>query len=78
MVVSFLHKELEWKVKKLKHKKLVSCNRGSRINLNFQHVNKPSRIGPNKVLQSWLIYTVCKLLVGIYKGDGGLKEMGAY
>ena len=44
-MVSVLHKEREYKVEKLK----------SITNLNCQLVNKPSRISPHEVLQSWLI-----------------------
>ena len=40
-------------------------------------MNKPSRISPNKVLQSWLIYTVYHLLVKSNKIEGGgLKREG--
>ena len=35
-----------------------SSSRGSKTNPNFQLVNKPSWIGPHKVLQSSLIDTV--------------------
>ena len=40
-------------------------------------MNKPWRIGPNKVLQSCLIYTVYHLLVknNNVEGKGGFKEM---
>ena len=47
-MVSVLHKELEYKVEKLKNKK----GGGSKSNANFQLVNKPSRISPHEVLQS--------------------------
>ena len=40
-----------------------SSSRGSESNPNFQLVNKPSRIAPHDVLQSWLIKTVYHLLV---------------
>ena len=61
-MVSVLHKELEYKVEKLKNK-FRSCSLGSESNPNFQMVNKLSRISPHKVLQSWLINTVFHLLV---------------
>ena len=68
-------------MEKLKNKKLEVIphyyRRGSKTNPNFPGVNKPSRIGPNTVLQSWLIYTVYHLLVKNNKveGKGGFKEM---
>ena len=53
-MVSVLHKVQEgW----------TSCSRGSESNPNFQLVNKPSRISPHGVLQSWLINRVYHLLV---------------
>ena len=61
-MVSVLHKDLEYKVEKLKNK-FRSCSLGSESNPNFQMVNKLSRISPHKVLQSWLINTVFHLLV---------------
>ena len=62
MMVSVLHKELEYKVEKLMNK-FRSCSLGSESNPNIQMVNKLSRIRPHKVLQSWLINTVFHLLV---------------
>ena len=62
MMVSVLNKELEYKVEKLKNK-FRSCSLGSESNLNFQMVNKLSRISSHKVLQSWLINTVFHLLM---------------
>ena len=55
----------------------MSYSRESKTNLNFQQVNKPSWICPNKVLQSWLICTVYHLLMknNKVKGNGGFKEM---
>ena len=58
-----------------------SSSRGSKTNPNFRLVNKPSWIGPHKVLQLSLIDTVFYLLVknNIRKGGEvgwGLKEMG--
>ena len=53
-LVSVLHNELEYKVEKLKYKKLCSCrsrSQGSKTNPNFQMVNKPYWISPNEVLQ---------------------------
>ena len=76
-LVSVLHNELEYKVEKLKYKKLCSCrsrSRGSKTNPNFQMVNKPYWISPNEVLQFWLIKTAYHLLVNNNRGDG----RGAY
>ena len=53
MVVSVLPKELECKVEKLKCKKLEVIQPRIKNKPNFQHVNKPSRISSNEVLQSW-------------------------
>ena len=61
-MVSFLHKELEYKVEKLKYKK-VGGHAAEDQNPNFQLVNKASCVSPPEVLQSWLIYTVYYLLV---------------
>ena len=45
------HKELEYKVEKLKYKMVGGhCSGGSESNLNFRLVGKPSRISPHKVL----------------------------
>ena len=58
-----------------------SSSRGSKTNPNFQLVNKPSWIGPHKVLQLSLIDTVFYLLVKNKKRGEvgwGLKERGAY
>ena len=57
-MVSVLHKELECKVQKLKYKKLVVIH----LKINSPLVNKPSRISPHKVLQSWMINTVYHLV----------------
>ena len=57
-MVSVLHKELEYKVEKLKYKKLEVIH----PNINSQLVNKPYQISPHKVLQSWLINTVYHLV----------------
>ena len=48
-----------------------SSSRGSKTNPNFQLVNKPSWIGPHKVLQLSLIDTVFYLLVKNKKRRGG-------
>ena len=48
-----------------------SSSRGSKTNPNFQLVNKPSWIGPHKVLQLSLIDTVLYLLVKNKKRGGG-------
>ena len=50
-MVSVLHKELEYKVEKLKYKKLEVIH----PNINSQLVNKPYQISPHKDLQSSLI-----------------------
>ena len=63
MMVSVLHKELEYKVEKLKSESFRSSSRGSESNPNFQLVNEPSRISPHKVLWSWLINTDYHLLL---------------
>ena len=59
-MVSVLHKELEYKVEKLRS--FRSCCWGSESNPNFQLVNKQAQISPNEVLQSWLINTVYHLV----------------
>ena len=41
-------------------------------------MNKPTRISPYEVLLSLLINTFYHLLVKNNKGEGGLKERGAY
>ena len=71
------HKKQKCQVKKSTYKKVgdqkkKKSSRGSETNPNFHLVNKPSRIGPLKVLQSSLIYTVFYLLVNNNKGRGGL------
>ena len=63
-MVSVLHKELAYKVEKLKHKKVRGhAFWGSESNPKFQLVNKPSRISPHEALQLWLINAVYHLLV---------------
>ena len=56
-VVSVLHKELEYKVEKLKYKKVGdhAAEDHWESNPTFQVVNKPSRISPQEVSSSWLI-----------------------
>ena len=56
-VVSVLHKELEYKVEKLKYKKVGDHAAEDHWESNpiFQVVNKPSRISPQEVSSSWLI-----------------------
>ena len=49
-MVSVLHKEIEYKVDKLKYKKVRS--HAAKTNPNFQLINKPSRISPYHVKQS--------------------------
>ena len=52
-MVSVLHKELGYKVEKLKYRKVGGhAAGGSESNPIFQLVNKPSWISPHKVLQS--------------------------
>ena len=43
-MVSVLHKEVEYKVEKLKYKTFRSFGQGLESNLTFQLVNKPSQI----------------------------------
>ena len=51
-MVSILHKELEYIYWKISSTRIWrSCSRGSKTNLNFQLVNKQSRISPHEVLQ---------------------------
>ena len=54
-MVSVLYKETKNEVENLKYKKLqvspMLCSQGSKTNLNFQMVNKPSWISPHKLLQ---------------------------
>ena len=52
MVVSVIHKELEWKWKNSSTRSWRSCSHGSKTNQNFQRVNKANWISPNEVLQS--------------------------
>ena len=52
LISSIVQKEPKYKVEKLKYKNLGSCSRGSKTNLNFQLVNKPSWSSPHEVLQS--------------------------
>ena len=59
-MVSVLQKELEYKMDKLKCKKVGG--HAAKTNPNFQLVNKPSRISPHEVKQSWLINTVYLLV----------------
>ena len=60
-MVLILHKEVQYKVEKLKCKKLEVMQ--SRIKNKL--VNKSSRISPHEVLQSWSINTVYHLLLKI-------------
>ena len=71
-MVSVLHKELEYKVEKLKYKIEVLGHAADNQNQiqTSQLVNKPSRISPHEVLQSWLINTVYHLLVKNNQGRG--------
>ena len=58
-MVSVLNKELEYKVEKHKYKKLEIIQ----PRINFQLVNKPSRISPHEDLQSLLINKIYYLLL---------------
>ena len=49
---SVLHKGLEYKVKKLKYKKLEVTQPRVKKHLRTSRVNKPSRISPYEVLKS--------------------------
>ena len=71
-MVSVLHKELEYKVEKLKYQIEVLGHAADNQNQiqTSQLVNKPSRISPHEVLQSWLINTVYHLLVKNNQGRG--------
>ena len=72
-MVSVPHKELEYKVDKLKYK-IEVLGHAAKDQYQIQTsqlVNKPSRISPHKVLQSWLINTVYHLLVKNNQGRGG-------
>ena len=64
-VVSVLHKELEYKVEKLKYNKVGdhAAEDHWESNPTFQVVNKPSRISPQEVLPLRLINTDSHLLV---------------
>ena len=75
-MVSVLHKELEYKVEKLKYEIEVLGHAAENQNQiqTSQLVNKPSQISPHEVLQSWLINTIYHLLVKNNQGRGG----GAY
>ena len=55
-MVSALHKELEYKVEKLKYKAVRG--HAAEDQKQIQLVRKPSWISPHEVLQSWLINTV--------------------
>ena len=81
-MVSVLHKELEYKVEKLKYKKVGGHAVEDQKQIRASRVNKrPSWISPYEVLQLWLIDTVYHLSVKNNKnnkGDGmeDLKERG--
>ena len=62
-MVSVLHKELEYKVEKLKYKRLEVMQPRIRIKSELPVGNKLLRISPHEVLLSWLINTVYHLLV---------------
>ena len=58
-MVSALHKELEYKMEKLKHKKVGGQRAQDQNQIRISSRNcKPSRISSHEVLQSWLINTV--------------------
>ena len=81
-MVPVLHKELEYKMEKLKYKKFgghaIEEQKQIRTFLTFQLVNKLSGISPrevpHKVLQSWLINAFYHLLM--VKNNQG-KRWGA-
>ena len=58
-MVSVLNKELEYEEEKHKYKKLKIIQ----PRINFQLVNKPSRISPHEDLQFSLIKTIYHLLL---------------
>ena len=64
-MVSVLHKELEYKVKKLKYKTVGdhAAEDHWESSPTFQMVNRPSRISPQEVLPSRLINTDSHFLV---------------
>ena len=63
-MVSFLHKELEYKVEKLKYKMVGghATEDQNQIPTSSWWIYHPGSI-PHKVLQSWLIITVLHLFV---------------
>ena len=69
----FFIKKKKNEVENLKYKKLqvmlLLCSQGSKTNLNFQLVNKPSWISPHKLLQSRLINAVYHLQMKNNKGE---------
>ena len=75
MMVSVHLNELECEVEKPITTSWRSYRRGSKTNLNFQPVNKPSWVSPHEVLQSRLISIVYHLSVNnnnnSIKGYGG-------
>ena len=78
-MVSVLYKELEYKVEKLKYKKVGGHAVEDQKQIRTSRVNKrPSWISPYEVLQLWLIDTVYHLSVKDNKGEGmeDLKERG--
>ena len=70
-MVSVLHKELEYKVEKLRYKTLEVMQARIKYKSNFQLVNKRSRISLHEVLQSRLINEFIILLVKNNLGRGG-------
>ena len=65
-IVSVLHKELEYKVERLKYKKWL----GHAAEGQNQIRTKPSQVSPREVLQSWLVNAVSHLLANNNLGEG--------
>ena len=79
MVYQFSKKNWKAKWKRSSKKSWRSCSWGSKSNLNFQLVKKPSWSSPHEVIQSqsWLINsTVYHLSVSNIKGRGLKREGG--
>ena len=58
--VSVLHKELEYKVEKLKYKKFRSCSQGSESSPIFQlvKINRPGSVHTKFYSRGWLIQSI--------------------
>ena len=79
-MVSVLHKELEYRVEKLKYQMSEVIQLRIKNKSEPPVRNKHSRISPHKVLQSWFNNTVYHLLVENNKGKGtwGLKKKDSF